>query len=209
MWSQSSAEQGQGHLKVIGAFITALVSNLVGPTYVRNYHTTYQYKVKGQNRSKAVFFSTVYSTSYRFSLNRHFRECAANVLLHVCWRLVQQCLWFGVVNWAGGSVVHDNNGVFKVLRVLIYCKTSILECLIRIECQTSSRSSQGHQAISRWIGLKLRTCKHNGAHNKFKVASRSSRYISGLASNFSTCDHNWGPNMSKVISRSSEYLLLD
>ena len=92
--------------------------------------------------------------------------------------------------------------VLKVARVLIIALTSNLECVFRIEsqqvqghfkvngvflggwasnlglmitmeCQTSSRSSQGHWGIYYWIVLKLTTCDHNGVANKVKVISRS------------------------------------
>ena len=109
----------------------------------------------------------------------------------------------------GGMLLCTENGGFKVVRVLINVFSSNLECVIKIEyhqvqghlkviqvflgglasnlelvitmeCQTRSRSSQGHWDIYYWIGLKL-----------------------------SSCDRNWGINMFKVISRSSGHLLLE
>ena len=69
--------------------------------------------------------------------------------------IIQACglqMGGGVCVW---GMCYALNGGFKVTRVLIDFN---LECVIRIECQTSSRSPQGHQGISWQIGLKLRTC---------------------------------------------------
>ena len=94
-------------------------------------------------------------------------------------------IWIWDVNW-GKMLLCTENGGFKVVRVLITLFSSNLECVIKIEyhqvqghlkviqvflgglasnlelvitmeCQTRSRSSQGHWDIYYWIGLKLST----------------------------------------------------
>ena len=56
---------------------------------------------------------------------------------------------------------HQVQGHLKVIQVFLGGLASNLELVITMECQTRSRSSQGHWDIYYWIGLKLSSYGHN------------------------------------------------
>ena len=68
-------------------------------------------------------------------------------------------------------------GHHEIIRVFLGGLASKLELVIAMEHRTSSRSSQGHQDIYYWIGLKLRTCDRVWGPNKFKVIPMSFRHL--------------------------------